>query len=94
MTINVFQYLHDRKLQKQHEEIMREIEKNTHRIFTSHNNNTLFRDYDPNRPIEPMFTVEFDDIRNEFRSMDGATIERALAELFEHLQKYQEEMSQ
>ena len=93
MAINIFQYLHERKLQKRHEEVMREIEKNTHRIFVNHNT-TLFRDYDTSKPIEPMFTIEFDDIRNEFRRMDSGTIERALNELFDHLRKYQEDMKQ
>lgn len=92
MAINIIQYLYERKLQKQHEEMLREIEKNTHRIFTDHNKSTFFRDYDTNKPIEPIFTIEFDDIRNEFREMDSGTIERALNDLFEHLRKYQEEM--
>lgn len=93
MAINIFQYLHERKLQKRHEEVMREIEKNTHRIFVNYNT-TLFRDYDTNKPIEPIFTVEFDDIRNEFRRMDSGTIERALNELFEQIKKQQEEIRQ
>ena len=100
MAINIIQYLYERKLHKQHEEVLREIEKNTHRIFVNHNNTTFFRDFDPNKPIEyiptiePMFTVEYDDIRNELRSMDSGTIERALNELFDHLRKYQEGIKQ